>query len=188
MNQVPNDHELSCEDGYRAIHQRADGLLSMDGGQVLDAHLSACASCRGYAEELDALRSALSSLPEVPFPDDALEGVWDRTIRVEREQARSIRRWWRPVAKGLAAAAVIVMTFFGSRAFFVPMEPTLSDQELARLSAETRLVFELTTNALRRVERATMEGLMVEQLSPALRRIPINWNRTKRSESRRTGT
>ena len=188
MNQVPMGDGLSCEDAYRAIQKRADGLLSVAAGRVLDDHLAVCETCHGYAEELSSLRSALSSLPEVPFPDDALEAVWYRTVRAEPQRASVIRRWWWPVAKGLAAAAVIAIAVMGSRAFFRPAEPTLSEQELARLAAETRLVFELTNSALRRVERAAMEGLVVEQLSPVLRRLPINWNPTKESESRRTGT
>lgn len=188
MNPPPPDGLLTCEDAHRAIHKRCDGLPAAESGSLLDAHLAACKACRQYSETLATIQKVLGSLPAVPFPDQALESVWDRTIR-HAEQKAARARWSMP-ARGLGLAAMIALSVLGSRLLFRlrPAEPSLSQEELARLAAETRLVFELTNTALRHVENAAIDGVIVEGITPALKRIQVSWIRTTEDQPGRTGT
>lgn len=186
MNSPPPDETFTCEDAHRAIHKRCDGIREDGSGALLDAHLAACEACRQYSETLATIQKALVSLPEVPFPDHALETVWDRTIR--HAEPKAARARWPVPAKSLALAAVIALSVLGSRLLFRPAEPSLSQEELARLAAETRLVFELTNTALRHVENAAIDGVIVEGITPALKRIQVSWIQSTEDQSGRTGT
>ncbi len=180
------NNPFTCEDAYRAIQKRFDGAVDRQSDRLLTAHLDACDDCRAYAESLESVRGAMESLPEVPFPDHALEAVWDRTIRAEGRKEGHLRRLV-PI-RSLALAAVVALSVIGSRFFVKPTEPSLSPEELARLAAETRLVFELTNTALRHVEDAAIDGVIVEGLTPALKRIQVNWLQTTEEQTGRTGT
>ena len=176
MNEDGQIRDLSCTRAVRYVHQRLDGdVLDADSADELSQHLDRCGDCRQAQEELKQIQQALRELKASPFPQDAMDEVWDRTTR-----ARGRRVWgdWRAVA----AAAVLALAFLGiwqvsNRT--VPgtevtvAEAALSEAELARAAAEARYVLNLTATALRRSERAAMGEVMGKRVAPALRKIPL---------------
>jgi hypothetical protein len=52
------------------IHSYLDGLLEEPARRVAEAHLAACADCRRRADELQALFTALGTLPDLPLRRD----------------------------------------------------------------------------------------------------------------------
>lgn len=180
---------VSCETARELIHRLLDGeLMDVVRRQELEDHLDSCADCSSAQEELGAVQSALGALPELPLPDAALEEVWQRTTR--RGSARRpgpARRWldWRPAA---AAAALALALYAAWSVDGVRTEPT--PEEVARAVEETRMVLGLTARALRdaRQSAATaVREVLADEVSPALRRVPIRWPGETDEERRETG-
>jgi anti-sigma factor RsiW len=192
MNENGQIHDLHCARAIRYVHQRLDGdTLDPESTGWLSRHLEGCGDCRQAQEELKQIQRALRELKVTPFPQDAMDEVWDRTTRTA-----SRRAWtdWR----ALAAAAVVALAFFGiwqvgdrtaPGAEVAVVEAGLSDAELARATAEARFVLNLTATALRRSERAAIGEVMGKRVTPALQRIPLLMpNSSGRSrESRENG-
>lgn len=173
--------EFGCTEAREAIHVSLDADL-MDAGlkRRLEVHIASCTSCREFAAELGAIQEGLRSLPELPMPDDALEQVWDRTTRSRRASARAWRR------NLTAAAAVIVIALAGLwlRNGSAPPGPT--DAELEQAARDARMVLQLTSRALRRTEQAAVGDVLTDEVSQALRRVPIQW--PERSAAQRRGS
>jgi anti-sigma factor RsiW len=176
MNEDGNVRSLGCTRAMGFIHERLDGdALDARDAEWLDRHLDTCAECRRALSELEQIQQALRGLDVSPFPEDALDEVWDRTTRSTRRPP-----WadWRLVA----AAAALVLAVVG--VWYVGFGPvpetevaasqtTLSDEELARAEAQARYVLNLTATALRRSERVALEEVMGKTVSPALKKIPL---------------
>jgi len=168
----------------KTIQEWMDGPVDARDARALEAHLAECESCREYRDEMLAMREALRSMPPHRFPDDALEQVWDRTVRSASARSRP-RRWrldWRP----LAAAAVVTLALatvwlVGGRR----PEPQYSQAEIAQAAAELRLVLGHTARTMRQAEAAAIGDVLVNEVAPALERIPIRLGPTR---DRRSGT
>ena len=159
---------MKCEQAIERIHQVLDGdLMDATERQELDGHLSACAGCCKADAELRTIQQALSALPASELPDDALDEVWTRTTKA---RIRPVYYWG--VA---AAAAVLVIALLGIWQFGPPgaVEPTQA--ELDRAADEARMVLALTARALRKTERAAFKSVLAEEVSPALKSVPIQW-------------
>ena len=177
---------LDCARARRNVHRVLDGdaLRPAERGR-LSAHLGGCVACREFERDVTELHAALRSLPQDSLPDASLERVWDATVRSAERRTGAVERWidWRV----LAAAAVLTLGFIGlwrsplvglgdARSTRVQVE--LSDtEELARLGAEARLVLRMTADALRRVERAAVDDVLTDEVSPALSKAQIRWPR-----------
>jgi hypothetical protein len=128
------------------------------------------------------VRQALRSMPLLRFPDADLEQVLNRTVRAEPRR----RLVWRPLAAAAAVAAVLLGVFLlrgtgtgdGTEAF--------SRQQVEQAAAELRLVLAYTAKTVRHAERTAVGGVLVNEMSPALQRIPIVGGSA--SEHRRSGT
>jgi len=177
---------MSCEDARERIHRLLDGeLMDAVRRQELDDHLDSCADCRRARAELGSMQSALRTLPEIPFPDAALRDVWARTSRgrAARPAVRA-RGWldWRPAAAAAALALALWAAWDFGR---VRTEPT--PEEVARAAEETRMVLGLTARALREARQAVVQDVLAEEVSPALRRVPIRWPGEAGAERRESG-
>jgi len=188
----------ACAEARQTIHELLDGPIPADSREALAGHLSSCDSCREFQRGVEAVQTALQELPELPFPDDALEEVWSRTVHAKPEApAVPAPRpgWWSAVA---AAAAILLLAVLVSlnqnRVITVgpeiagrgPGEVTPAEIEQAAL--EARQVLALTAQALRKGRRVALEEVLAGQVSPAIRRIPIQWPRLPAKDSRRSKT
>ncbi len=161
-----------CDSFRPLLHDRLDGELSAGAAEALDAHLATCPDCRSLAAGLSAVRSGLLALPEHPLPPDSLEEILERTVRGPRDRVRLAARWpaW---AAAAAVAALVLILLRGPLPPGPAAEP--SPDDLARAAGEARAVLCLASGAIHRAERAAAERVLVGEVAPALRRIPIRW-------------
>jgi predicted anti-sigma-YlaC factor YlaD len=186
---------IACAKARRAIQEGLDGPVEAAARAAVDEHVAGCEACREYRDGMVALSDALRAAPELRFPDDALEQVWDRTVRAEPAPRSGLARHWR----GLAAAAVVTFVLVGLWAWVGPVTPPTSGpsaeqlaelgmthEEFDRALEEARLVLNLTGSAIKRTEQAAVGQVLGGEVGPALRRLPIPVTGSK--EPRRTGT
>jgi anti-sigma factor RsiW len=177
---------MSCETARDRIHRVLDGeLMDAVRREELEEHLESCAECRRAREELGAVQSALRGLPVQPFPDEALQEVWRSTTRSgSARRVAAGRRWldWRPAA----AAAVLALALYAAwDAGGARTGPTA--EEVARAAEETRMVLGLTARALRDAQQVAVKDVLADEVSPALRRVPIRWPGETDKERRESG-
>lgn len=118
---------MHCELARERLHAQIDGTLDpvLEPGESLmerelEAHLAACASCRGFAEDLAAIADAAAAMPPIDVPERVwlqLAGRW----RAEQAQdvtpagtARAGKRRSISAGYALAAAAVLAMAMGAS--------------------------------------------------------------------------
>ncbi len=186
-----DDLSFDCGRARKAIHEILDGdVLETDREQWLRDHLQQCGACREFDAELRSLQGALRSLPASRFPEEALGRVWEQTVR---QQGRTEpRKSWRIDWRSFAAAAVLTAAAFGLWQWNQPAgldDPTQTvglividpervrtDPEYARqIAEETRRVLGLTSDALRRTERAAFQGILVDEIGGTLAKVPVTW-------------
>jgi len=175
----------TCQRARALVHERVDRPLNEEDLAWLAPHLSTCPDCAAFSREIERVHDTLAQLPEVPFPDAALEEVWARTVYVEP--------WWkswgapRPVlaaAAAIALATVVLWVTLDGLHVFDSDRP--SEQAVAQALVETRYALALASNAVQRSEQAFIEGVLRDELAPALERVPMRWPPAK--TSRRNGT
>ena len=174
MNGIP-PQSPACARARELIHQVLDGdLMEAAVRAEIDGHLETCTACREFRGELSLIQQGLRGLPVTPLPDDGLEQVWDRTIR-SRKVIR-LRGWgfdWRFAA---AAAVIFLAAFLGIQTWNAPpRSPEPSRTELTRAAREMRLVLSLTSGALHKTGTVAVKNILADEVSPALRRVPVRW-------------
>ncbi len=168
--------DFGCPEARRAIQVALDAdLMEAVERQRLEAHLAQCVDCREHESEMRTIQQTLRSLPSPELPAAALQEVWDRTTRADQ---RPTLRAWGPGWRNLAAAAVLIIAVVGVLRWDgrIPGEPT--DEELRRAADEARVVLGLTSQALRKTEQAAFRDVLADEVSVALRRVPIEWPET----------
>ena len=176
-------NRVACDRSREVLHQLLDGdLMGADLRSALHAHLAECEACRDFEADLRQIQSTLAALPAVPFSDDALAEVWSRTSRARAGSGGFSRRGfdWRVAA----AAAVVTIGLVGTWWSGAPEPAGPTEHELARAATEARMVFGMTADALRKTERATVEGVLADEVAPALRSVPIQWPGTSGKQRR----
>ena len=171
-----------CDNTQATIQERIDGQM-VDAAELrsMKQHLASCERCRRFQADMTELHDGLAALPELEFPADALEEVWDRTVR---RSSVGVSRHWRWMA---AAAAVLVVALAGSWLGLFDQEPEYSPAEVARATLEARAALGLAGQALQRSQDVTMEEVLGGQVTPALEKITIGLPETYGTERRRTG-
>ena len=185
---------VDCRTARRALLARGDGPLPAAERDALERHLVGCVDCRRRADEIDQALGALRALPPaLPFPDDALESIWNRTIRAAQPGGAPVARLadrgaraprpsraagWRLALAAAALVAAVLGPYlaFRARESAAPVAPavarSLSPDE-QRAATELKLVLQLTDRALQRSQRAAMDGVLRRGVDPALRRVPV---------------
>ena len=157
----------TCDEAQATIQERIDGqLMDSDELAAMERHLRSCEGCRRFQADMEELHEGLASLPELEFPEEALEAVWDRTIRKRSARLPGNWRW-------LAAAAVLTMALVGSWSGLFDREPEYSPAEIARATVEARAALGLAGQALQRSQDVAMEDVLGGQVTPALEKITI---------------
>lgn len=104
---------LTCYRTRRRIGAYLDGALEEPVSRAVGAHVAVCATCRGEADGLRRLRTALRASLDVPEPD--WTGFWPAVVRrIEegrsREPVPAPRRWlWGWPAPRLAFGALAAL-------------------------------------------------------------------------------
>ncbi|MCP3981478.1 MAG: hypothetical protein GY716_19440 [bacterium] len=165
-----NDNEpirLDCRRARELGHRSLDGeSLAAAERETLDGHIAVCDECRDMHAELRTIQGALRSMAPAPLADEALDEVWDRTVR-----RRAFSGWdWRHAAAAALLFVTTVAMLWTARGLQPADEPT--EAEIAQAAAEVRMVLGLTGRALERSERAALRG-MRDGVAPALSKIPI---------------
>jgi anti-sigma factor RsiW len=180
-----------CAAARETVQELLDGTVEAERREALESHLAACGECREVRRGLVAVRAGLRSLPETPFPDDALRQVWDRTVNAGR--GATFVAPWRPrfVTAAALAASLVLFALIFSWSRRLPPDPgpaRLDAEQIEQVRREARQVLELTAAALKRGERAAIERVVEGEVSPAIRRIGIQWPQTKVAVDRRSKT
>lgn len=123
---------MECEDVRAALSARLDGEPTNVDDDLLDAHLSACESCRAWYEQAISLNRALSLGPTSEIDLSNVDFSEEILLQVEPERRRRERTWLLMagtargvlVILGIAWSAWAVMTIVGAESMLV------SDQSL----------------------------------------------------------
>lgn len=155
---MTRDAPGSCDRWRRLAAASLDGLIEAEAGQLLEAHLRTCSSCRDFLAGMRADRASLRGLEALPLPDEVLAAVWRHTVDREplaRPTRRVHRRSRRAVAAAFFAAAVLgaVALLAGGPRTGAPV----SERELAAAAHDLDLVLAKADLALSRSQGATIE-------------------------------
>jgi hypothetical protein len=171
---------MNCDRAREIGHALLDGdLMQAARRQAFDTHVRGCSSCREWWDDLATMQRGLRELPQPGFPDSALEELWAATSRGPAAAAPRFRFDWRP----LAAAAALTLALLGlsglselprDRSTTAP-QALHTEQEIAQATEQARLVFQLTARAINKAERTAVREI-VDEVSPALRRMPLRWS------------
>lgn len=112
----------------------------------VEAHLSACLTCRGVLNELQTTRAALGNLPLVDLPAERWEHML-RSVAGRTNARRSARMSRTRVVLGLAAALLLVVATSA-------ITLGIRRRETQRLQAEVREARAIATIALLRESRS----------------------------------
>lgn len=173
-----------------AIQERMDGPIAAELQVAIEAHLLRCSGCREAQQGLVAVRRSLEALESPPLPQEALDGVWSRTVLASKQAAPVRMRLFGLDWRVVAAAAAVLVTLLLLPALRRPA-PTPNDYapaDLSRAAQDARRVLALTAQALRKTESAARDRVLAGEVSPALRRIPIGWPQKPAPDSRRSRT
>jgi hypothetical protein len=152
-----------CGRHRRDICLRAANLLAEPEAERLDRHLAACADCRSYAEEIEAVRLPLANWAgnsrDIP-PGPATQARWAKAILAAGRPARANRpasltafqTWWQDVIwpsrriwAGLVAVWVVILAVNFSQRDRSAMTITRSQSaaEMASFRDQQKLLNEL---------------------------------------------
>lgn len=178
----------ACVDARQTLQDLLDGPVDAPRQSSLDGHLVECSDCREVRDGLQAVRDGLRALPGVPFPDDALREVRARTLDATGAGLRG--RVWRPAFGSVAALAASLLVVALIIVWDRTPEPVqqLSPEQLEQVRRDVRQVLELTAQALIRTELAAGERVIEDEVSPAIRKIRIQWPEEDPPDDRRSKT
>ena len=174
---------MTCSTAMELFHRVLDNdLMEATERQGMQAHLAVCSECAETAGQLRELQDLLRGMAEQPMPDDAVNEVWQRTIRAPRSRKQ---RGWRDWRFAAAAAIVVFAVWIGVGQFRV--NPPATNTEALRAAQEVRMVLQLTANALKRSEEVVFRRVFSEEVSPALQKVGILWPRPSRDRGSNEG-
>lgn len=187
-------HGFECARARATLHRLADGeWLAGEPAAWLGEHLAACRDCDHFRADLEALQRALGALPLLELPPAALDRVWERTLRAGPSGASDRRPWldWRALGAValLGGAAWGLWQWRGSSpterpgrfdARRIERDPAYALQ----VAGETRRVLRETARALDRTRQAAIRSVLVDEVSGALRQVPIHWPDAKPDQPR----
>lgn len=102
----------ACDNVRLELSARLDGEVTAATERMLTGHLSGCAGCRAYEEELHRLRRAVRLQPTGPVPD--MRDRIRHAVAAERAGRRRVPLMRDLRAAALAAAATIAVVFLAN--------------------------------------------------------------------------
>jgi predicted anti-sigma-YlaC factor YlaD len=156
---------IACDIGRERVHAHLDETPGAALSESLSLHFATCPGCRELYEDLVALRAALRARPRPELPADALEAVWERTVR--RPAAGWLDGWRRAAAAAVLVTAVSASTLWLLRGSPAPAGPTPAQIALAEAQAD--LVLSYAARAIQATRTATTHRVVGSKISPAVR-------------------
>jgi anti-sigma factor RsiW len=95
---------MRCGEATALISARLDGRLAPEAAHALDAHLAACAPCRGTLARLEAASAALRAAGPTAIPPFLAERAFTAATRAARPAPGA---WFLPAARRTALAGAI---------------------------------------------------------------------------------
>jgi anti-sigma factor RsiW len=120
---------MRCADARRRLGARLDRRLGPADLAALDAHLAACAACRGELARWDAAAATLRAAGPTPIPVGLAERACRAALAAGRAPSLSASfvRAARPaLVAGVAAAAALWLGFLAAGAPAPPRAPDLA--------------------------------------------------------------
>jgi anti-sigma factor RsiW len=103
--------ETPCDRYVALIHDRLDGMIDPSAARALDEHLASCAACRALLADLESIRRAAVTLPDLT-PRQEVWAALERQLDVER--AARPTPFWTGARVALAMAATLVVAVAAS--------------------------------------------------------------------------
>ena len=177
MPQHPDFHD--CADVLDRLDAWIDGDLDRTEAMAVEAHFDSCPACQAELRLAEEVLVELRAMPEFTVPDRVLQEVRRKTRPRGVEKVLSLLpsgvRRPLPAAAALAAVvlAVVLVAPWGGRD-----APEYSDEEIQRVTAETRLALAYVGSISRRAElrvkeRVLDEGVAAEALRDVSRTFQI---------------
>jgi predicted anti-sigma-YlaC factor YlaD len=155
-----------------------DGDLTEQEESSITKHLAECSACRFEFEREKEIIARLEQLPELPCPEELLQGIREAVIREERsavtsreKRSRFLLFRWKLVPVGLAVAIVILYLIREpSTEHRGPIQVAYSTQEveLARTRVMWSLIF--VGRKVNSVEKKAIEVAFFDNLPSALKK------------------
>ena len=185
-----------CAEAREVMQELMDGPVAAVRRAALDEHLARCADCREVRQGLDTVRTGLRALTEIPLPGDALDEVWARTIDARPHESRVAAWTPRLAAIAAVAASLLLVVLAVQWSSQLPPQPTVRvaktvEPEAVRIEQarqDAKRVLEITAVALARSEQVAFERVLGGEVSPAIRRIGIQWPERSAPQDRRSKT
>lgn len=185
-----------CAEAREVMQEIMDGPVAAARRATLDEHLASCADCREVRQGFDTVRTALRALPEIPLPGDALDEVWARSIDAGPDESRASE--WRPRVAAIAAiaASLLLVVLAVQWSSQLPPQPTVriatavepGAERIDQAQQEAKQVLEITAVALARSEHVAFDRVLGGEISPAIRKIGIQWPERPAPQDRRSKT
>ena len=161
---------MNCEHIRAKLVAYAEGRLSVDQREWVEAHVKECASCQTALARLDVVAAALVQLDTPPVPGGLTAGIMARARqREEPASAWTLRDWWREAAAPMRAASVAALvagvaiglamgqTSYRETASYVDVTPTMERDPLDLYGV----------GLLGEMEEASLPGAYFKLVSPA---------------------
>lgn len=105
---------MNCSACKARIGALRDGELPARDARIVESHLEGCASCRAFAERLDAIETSLVHLTPIEPRQDFTIAVMAGIAAMPVPERQPTRLWWLVIADVALWIAIGALTAFGA--------------------------------------------------------------------------
>ena len=105
---------MNCSACKARIGALRDGELPARDARLVESHLESCASCRAFAERLDAIEASLVHLTPIEPRQDFTIAVMAGIAAMPVPERQPARLWWLVIADVALWIAIGALTAFGA--------------------------------------------------------------------------
>jgi len=113
---------MKCKDMRELLSAHADGELSADELELVEAHLAQCDECKRVLEDYRNISKQISSLRAMPIETDIVAKTMAKATRARR---------WQPTAWQMVGASVVLIAFIVGLIVSIPLMGGKTDFALA---------------------------------------------------------
>ena len=140
---------MDCRTARTLIEQQADGLLRLDAGAKLEAHISICKACAVEQSRMIAVGRLLRShaAARTVSAQNSLDMMWTRVRAGIGEKAPAggvlSRRLWAALPVGALALLIFALLFYPSGPDRSPFNPQTFDVSVEEIESDSAVVTQL---------------------------------------------